>query len=52
MEDKHRYPAEEFQAACASQLCDVQIIKDCDHFYNGKEELVANLIADWLEQKI
>ena len=52
MEDMHRYPAEEFQAACASKLCDVQIIKDCDHFYNGKEELVANLIAHWLEQKI
>ena len=48
-EDQHRYPAEEFKAACGGP-CDFHLIADCDHFYNGKEDVVANLITSWLEK--
>jgi pimeloyl-ACP methyl ester carboxylesterase len=46
-EDVHRYPAEEFQRA-AGGPCQVEIVRDCDHFYNGREDHVANLVATWL----
>jgi pimeloyl-ACP methyl ester carboxylesterase len=42
------YPAEEF-AARAGGPCTVRILPDCDHFYTGQEQDVAELIADWLE---
>ena len=46
-EDVDRYPAEEFQAA-AGGPCAVEIVKDCDHFYNGKNEVVAEIVSRWL----
>jgi pimeloyl-ACP methyl ester carboxylesterase len=46
-EDVHRYPAEEFQRA-AGGPCQVEIVGDCDHFYNGREDHVAKLVAAWL----
>jgi pimeloyl-ACP methyl ester carboxylesterase len=46
-EDKPRYPAEEFQAA-AGGACEVKIVENCDHFYNGREDHVAGIVADWL----
>jgi pimeloyl-ACP methyl ester carboxylesterase len=46
-EDVDRYPAEEFQAA-AGGPCTVEIVKDCDHFYNGKQEEVAAIVSEWL----
>ena len=48
-EDASRYPAEEFQAACAGP-CDVSIVKDCDHFYTGCEAQVAQEVAAWLSR--
>ena len=39
-EPAHIYPAEEF-AARAGGRCDVRIVKDCDHFYGGREDAVA-----------
>jgi pimeloyl-ACP methyl ester carboxylesterase len=46
-EDRQRYPAEEFQAAAAGP-CEVRIVTHCDHFYNGREQHVAGIVADWL----
>jgi pimeloyl-ACP methyl ester carboxylesterase len=46
-EDRERYPAEEFQAA-AGAACRVQIVENCDHFYNGRETYVADVVAQWL----
>ncbi|HZM44935.1 MAG TPA: alpha/beta hydrolase [Burkholderiales bacterium] len=46
-EDGHRYPAEEFQKV-AGGPCKAEIVPDCDHFYNGKEEKVAGIVSDWL----
>jgi pimeloyl-ACP methyl ester carboxylesterase len=46
-EDVDRYPAEEFQRA-AGGPCAVEIIPDCDHFYNGREDTVAEIVSGWL----
>ena len=50
-EDRDRYPAEEFQAA-AGGPCEVHVVADCDHFYNGREQHVARLVADWLQRTL
>lgn len=41
------YPAEEFQKKVKGP-CDVEIIKDCGHFYVGKEEETCRLVTDWI----
>jgi pimeloyl-ACP methyl ester carboxylesterase len=46
-EPAHIYPAEEF-AARAGGRCDVRIVKDCDHFYGGREDAVAGIVMEWL----
>jgi pimeloyl-ACP methyl ester carboxylesterase len=46
-EPRDRYPAEEY-AAAAGGPCKVQIVPQCDHFYNGREDVVAGHVADWL----
>lgn len=46
-EDVHRYPAEEFQRA-AGGPCRVEIIPGCDHFYNGREDVVCGIVSSWL----
>ena len=46
-EDVDRYPAEEFQRA-AGGPCRVEIIPDCDHFYNGREDTVCEIVSSWL----
>lgn len=50
-EDRDRYPAEEFQAACGGP-CDVNIVADCDHFYNGREAHVAGVVSGWLTRTL
>lgn len=47
-EAKDRYPAEEY-AAAAGGPCKVEIVPNCDHFYNGCEDIVANHVATWLK---
>ena len=50
-EDAGRYPAEEYQRA-AGGPCRVEIVANCDHFYNGREDAVAQIVADWLRQTL
>lgn len=50
-EDAGRYPAEEFQRA-AGGPCQVEIIPDCDHFYNGREAAVSAIVAGWLKETL
>lgn len=50
-EDVHRYPAEEFAKECAGP-CEVQIIQNCDHFYNQKEQIVSQNVNEWLLQHL
>lgn len=45
------YPAHEFAQRTQGQ-CDVVIVGDCDHFYTGREETVASIVADWLDALI
>jgi pimeloyl-ACP methyl ester carboxylesterase len=50
-EDRDRYPAEEFKAA-AGGPCEVNIVANCDHFYNGRETHVAGIVANWLSRTL
>ncbi len=50
-EDPERYPAEEYQRA-AGGPCQVEIVANCDHFYNGREDYVAGVVASWLAQTL
>jgi len=46
-EPRDAYPAEEFRARTGGP-CTVEIVPDCDHFYNGREQAVKELVASWL----
>jgi pimeloyl-ACP methyl ester carboxylesterase len=46
-ESAENYPAEAFQARAGGR-CDVRIIPDCDHFYNGCEAAVIECVTSWL----
>jgi len=50
-EPRDAYPAEEFRAR-AGGPCTVEIVPDCDHFYNGREEAVTQLVASWLANTV
>ena len=50
-EPRDRYPAEEFQQS-AGGPCKVEIVPDCDHFYNDREDTVAALVSSWLAQTL
>ena len=50
-EDRDRYPAEEFAAACGGP-CEVNIVENCDHFYNAREAHVAALVSAWLAKTL
>lgn len=47
-EDPSLYPAEAFAEAAPGPV-DVRIIKNCNHFYQGCEDEVGELIGEWLE---
>jgi pimeloyl-ACP methyl ester carboxylesterase len=46
-EQRENYPAEEFKAR-AGGPCDVEIVAGCDHFYNGRETVIRDLVCLWL----
>jgi len=50
-EEADRYPAEEYQRH-AGGPCEVEIVTNCDHFYNGREEVVSNIVASWLRKTL
>ena len=50
-EERDRYPAEEFQAACGGP-CEVNIVANCDHFYNDREDHVAGIVSAWLKKAL
>jgi len=41
------YPTEEFQRR-AGGPCTVEIVRNCGHFYVGREDAVTELVAGWL----
>lgn len=50
-ESADNYPAETFQAR-AGGTCEVQVIPDCDHFYNGQESAVIERVTAWLAKTL
>lgn len=48
-EPRDLYPAEEFQRRCKGP-CSVEIVPNCDHFYVGREEVVTDLVVQWLQR--
>ncbi|HEX4327114.1 MAG TPA: alpha/beta hydrolase [Burkholderiales bacterium] len=50
-EPMDRYPAEEFRAA-AGGPCQVEIVANCDHFYNKAEPAIQGLVAGWLKSTL
>jgi pimeloyl-ACP methyl ester carboxylesterase len=50
-ESAENYPAEAFQAR-AGGTCEVRIIPDCDHFYNGRERAVTEAVTAWLAKTL
>jgi len=50
-EDRDRYPAEAFAAACGGP-CEVNIVANCDHFYNDREDHVAGIVSAWLAKTL
>ena len=50
-EDPARYPAEDFKRTSRGP-CTVKIIPDCDHFYRGREDIVAATVAGWLARTL
>jgi pimeloyl-ACP methyl ester carboxylesterase len=50
-EPRFAYPAEDFQAR-AGGPCTVEIVPDCDHFYNGREDAVGRIVSSWLRKTL
>ena len=50
-ESRENYPAEEFKAR-AGGPCDVEIVPNCDHFYNGREEAARAIVLSWLAKAL
>jgi pimeloyl-ACP methyl ester carboxylesterase len=50
-EPRDLYPAEEFSAR-AGGACRVEIVADCDHFYRGREDAVAESVCGWLAETL
>lgn len=51
LEPRDLYPAERFADASGGP-CDVEIIANCNHFYDGVEEEVSALVAGWLKKTL
>lgn len=51
LEPRDAYPGEEFKARSAGP-CTVEIVPNCDHFYNGREEAVAQIVSSWLASAV
>jgi pimeloyl-ACP methyl ester carboxylesterase len=50
-ENPETYPAERFKERSAGP-CDVEIVENCDHFYVGRESVVAELVSRWLARTL
>jgi len=50
-EPRANYPAEDFESL-AGGPCTVEIIPDCDHFYDGRETAVAEIVSSWLSRTL
>ena len=51
LESPEIYPAEQF-ASLAEGPSQARILPGCDHWYTGREEVVATTITEWLQQVV
>jgi len=45
------YPAEDFKSRAVGP-CTVEIVADCDHFYNGREEAIQAIVSSWVAEAL
>jgi pimeloyl-ACP methyl ester carboxylesterase len=50
-EPRDAYPAEDFRDR-AGGPCTVEIVPSCDHFYNGREDAVVQIVSSWLRDAL
>jgi len=50
-EPRDGYPAEDFKARSGGP-CSVEIVPHCDHFYNGREDAVREIVSSWLAKAL
>src|SRR5882762_9032626 len=50
-EPRASYPAEDFKSR-AGGPCTVEIVPDCDHFYNGREGAIQSIVSSWLAKAL
>jgi pimeloyl-ACP methyl ester carboxylesterase len=50
-EPRANYPAEDFKSR-AGGPCTVEIVPDCDHFYNGREAALGEIVSSWLARTL
>ena len=50
-EPRANYPAEDFKSRAVGP-CTVEIVQDCDHFYNGREEAIQAIVSSWLAKSL
>ena len=50
-EPRANYPAEDFKSRAVGP-CTVEIVQDCDHFYNGREEAIQAIVSSWLAKTL
>jgi len=48
---RENYPTEDFRTR-AGGPCDVEIVPDCDHFYNGREQAIQAIVSSWLAKAL
>jgi pimeloyl-ACP methyl ester carboxylesterase len=46
-ESRDGYPAEDFSAK-SSGSCDIEIVANCEHYYNGRQDEIIKLVSNWL----
>lgn len=50
-ENPDNYPAERFKERSGGP-CGVEIVKNCNHFYVGREAVVSELVSRWLAKTL
>jgi pimeloyl-ACP methyl ester carboxylesterase len=50
-EPREGYPAEDFRERAGGPVT-VEIVPRCDHFYNGREEAVRQIVSSWLTKAL
>lgn len=51
LEPVERYPGERFAAATPGD-CEFRLVADCDHFYNGRESEVMEIVTEWVQRTL